>query len=47
MIRKGKGSKPWKLKSHRTGRTIGSYKTKKAAVKALRRAKYFGKKRRG
>ena len=40
MIHKIKAG--WKVVSHKTGRNLGIYKTKKAAVKRLRQIKYFG-----
>ena len=40
MIRKVKGG--WKVVSHITGRSFGTYKTKKAAEKRLRQIKMFG-----
>lgn len=40
MIRKIKGG--YKVVSHRTGRNMGTYKTRKAALRRLRQIKYFG-----
>lgn len=43
MIRKTKSG--WKVLSHTTGRSFGTYKTKKLAFKRLRQIKYFGGKK--
>jgi hypothetical protein len=45
-ITKGKGSKPYKIKNKRTGKTVGSSKTKKKA-KASVRARHAGEKKMG
>ena len=39
MIRKVKEG--WRVVSHRTGKNLGTYKTKKAAQERLRQVKYF------
>ncbi len=39
MIRKVKAG--WRVVSHRTGKNLGTYKTKKEAQERLRQVKYF------
>jgi hypothetical protein len=42
-VQKGKGSRPYKIKNTRTGRIVGSSKTKAAAKKSVR-ARYANSK---
>jgi hypothetical protein len=41
MIRKT--NKGWKVLSHRTGRCMGIYPSRKKAIMRLRQVKYFGR----
>lgn len=44
MIKKTK--KGWKVVSHQTGRSFGTYPSKQKAEQRLRQIKYFAKKKR-
>jgi hypothetical protein len=40
-----KTKKGWKVTSHTTGRSFGTYRTKKEALKRLKQIKFYGGKK--
>lgn len=44
MIRKVR--RGWKVISHRTGRSFGTYPSRRKAIQRLKQIKFFGKKKR-
>lgn len=40
-----KTSKGWKVISHKTGKSFGTYPSKEKAIQRLRQIKYFGNKK--
>ena len=45
MIIKVRNKRLWEVKSHRTGRIMGTYPSRKKALARLRQIKFFGKKK--